>query len=91
MHGQLLVPKDWPAPDLARSAGRTPQPPLDRLHVAGPAPLAAYLHDLARLDDRQPLAVQAIDPEPVTVPGVVSDAVEALAAHLAAYAAALGM
>jgi hypothetical protein len=78
-----LVPKGGAAPHISRSAVAALQPALHRVHVLGPAALAAQLNDRQRVQYHHAFAVSAIDPEPVAVSAKVGNRIEAFGRHTA--------
>ena len=64
----LLCTKTWPCSHVPAATFRASQPPLDDRDLPRPVPPLAKHCNLHRVDDRDPLAGPALDPQHVAMP-----------------------
>lgn len=76
-----LAGEPGPATHIAAPALRTAQSLLNAGHLPGPLPALAEHGDLKRFDDDGTSAGPAVHPQPIAMPVVIADRVEALGRH----------
>jgi hypothetical protein len=80
---RMLFSKGWTEPHPLRPALGANQPSSDRADLHGLSLRLALQDERQRVEDRRSFAPQAVGAEPVAVPVVILEAVEALRTHRA--------